>query len=209
MKASTLNTSTVVARNAQASAPIPTGEAKPIKTPGRAYVVATEFQRNVFAVAFSTGAQVNKVIESARARMLTVVRAQYGDVSPTYEQFKADRSAFSALALERGLVDDQVIRKPYCNAIVELFGALPVSDSPAAVAKRLQRPVVDKTAKAAKTDTPPVDRPVTVSDKIGQMIALHGPALVLIELAKILGTAKETMIDAKALVAIASHFKAA
>lgn len=200
MKASILNVSTIAARNNQASVPAPTGEETP-------EVFASEFQRNVFNCAFDTGAQLNVVVQSARARMLELVRAQYGDVSPTYAQFKDDRAIFKTLAAERCLVDDQVIRKPYCAAIVELFGALPVSDSPAAVAKRLQRPVA--APKAVKVDTPPAQRVESESSTIGQFIAKYGAAAVLVELAKILGTEKATMLDAKTLVAVASHLKAA
>lgn len=206
MKTSKLNRAIATARNEKCAPELPNGEAKPRKTPGRAYVVATEFQRNVFECAFSGQHAVSKAIESGRARMLRIVGAQYGETCPTYEQFKSDRSAFTALALERGLVDDQVIRKPYCAAIVQLFGKLPVSDSPAAVAKRLQRPVHVKTP---KVDTPPAERVETIPATIGQFIAKFGAGPVLVELAKILATEKTTAIDAKTLIAVASHLKAA
>lgn len=211
MKTTAINCAINNARNNQAAIPAsPVGEAKPKKLPGRAYVVATPFQKAVFSAAYEFGRTMSRTIESGRAKMLKLVQEQYGETSPTYEQFRADRSAFSALALERGLVDDQVIRKPYCAAIVELFGKLPVSDSPAAVAKRLQRPVVDKSAKKApKVDIPPTDRVESVPSMIGQFVARFGPGPILAEIAAILAVEKSTALDAKTLLAVASHFKSA
>lgn len=165
------------------------------------------FQRAVYLDCVDSMRTVDEVQESARARMLARVRAQYGDVCPTFDQYKADRAAFQLMANYRGLASDQVIRKPYCLAINELFGALPVSDSPAAIAKRAQRPV--KAPKVAKTDTPPTERVETVPATIGQFIAKYGAAAVLVELAKILATEKATSTDAKTLIAVASHLKAA
>lgn len=215
MKSSALNVIVKASRDNHAVIPSLPTEPAPIKAKvsSRAYVVATPFQVAVFDSAFDHGDMLFNIIETARARMLAIVSKQYGTTSPTYEQFKEDRSAFTALALERGLVDDQVIRKPYCAAIVQLFGKLPVSDSPAAVAKRLQRPVklaVVKTEKPAKVDTPPAERNAPSADEIiGQLVALKGPGFVLAAVAKILATVKATELDAKTLLAVASHYKPA
>lgn len=207
MKATKLNAATVAARTNQ-SVSIPSGEAKPKHLPGVAYIVATEFQIAVYEAAFSGEAKVCAVRESARARMLALVKAHYGDTCPTYAQFRADRSALASLALERGLVDDQVVRKPYNAAVTELYGSIPVSDSPAAVAKRLQRPTVDKTIKATAKpgDKGANERTPSEPETIGQFIARFGLAAVLVEAAKILATEKATALDAKTLVAVASHF---
>ena len=206
MKTTKLNAATTTARTK--AIPVPAGEAKPKHTPGRAYIVATDFQVAVYDAAFAGEAKICAVRESARARMLALIKAQYGDTCPTYAQFRADRTALASLSLERGLVDDQVVRKPYNAAVVELYGSIPVSDSPAAVAKRLQRPPVDKTIKATAKpgDKGANERTPSEPETIGQFIAKFGLAAVLIEAAKILATEKATAIDAKTLVAVASHF---
>lgn len=182
-----------------------------VKASRAAHVVISPFHVKMFDAAFKAADAVCKAVESQRVVMRNLLVAQYGDVPPTYAQFRGDRDALRVMALDRGLVDDQWVRKPYNAAVIGLYGALPVSDSPAAQAKRAQRPVVVKGGKgkagAVKGDTatrvgPAADTP----EGIAQFIAKVGAAKVLAELAKILATKKDTALDAKTLTAIAAHY---
>ena len=122
-----------------------------VKAPRAAHVVISPFHVKMFDAAFKAADTLNKATESQRVVMRNLLLVQYGDVCPTYVQFRADRDALRVMALDRGLVDDQWVRKPYNAAVINLYGALPVSDSPAAQAKRAQRPVATKGKAGAKT----------------------------------------------------------
>lgn len=182
-----------------------------VKIPRAATVVISPFHVKMFDAAFKAGDALCKAIESQRSIMRNLLLTQYGSTCPTYAQFRADRDALRVMALDRGLVDDQWVRKPYNAAVLSLYGALPVSDSPAAVAKRAQRPVVAKGDKGAnkvgakKGDT--TERAPDANMTIEQFIAKHGAGKVLGELAKILATSKATALDAKTLQAVAEHYK--
>lgn len=193
--------------NAPAAVPAKVLTAKPDPL---AFVDATAFQRGLFTVLFDAEDKINRVILTQRERIESYLAKEYGDVSPTFEQFQADRKALAALSLERGLVDDQVVRKAYNVAIKALFGALPVSDSPAAIAKRLQRPTAAPRARKVAgegVDSQEGGERVQEAEirSISQFIATFGAANVLVELAKILATEKATQLDARTLVAVASH----
>lgn len=190
-----------------------------VKVPRAAHVTISPFQVKLFDVAFKSAKALCDATQSQRQVMRDVLKSQYGDVPPTFEQFRSDRDALRVLALDRGLVNDQWVRKPYNAALIELYGEallkisngasnLPVSMSPAAIAKRAQRPVVDKAAKKAgaikgNTST----RSDDVTDTVGGFIAKYGTAAVLNELAKILATERATQLDAKTLAAVAAKYK--
>ena len=178
-----------------------------VKAPRAAHVVISPFHVALYNAAEKAASALCQAVESQRAIMARMLRAQYGEVAPTYAQFRGDRDALRVMALDRGLVDDQWVRKPYNASVISLYGALPVSDSPAAQAKRAQRPVVVKgKAKpgAVKGDTS--ERAPAEPATIEQFIAKHGAGKVLAELAKILATKKDTALDAKTLQAIAQHY---
>jgi hypothetical protein len=162
---------------------------------------------------YNDAVKANLVISKATGKLndvfTTYLRKQYDEVSPSFEQFNADRAALKSLALDRGLVDDQWVRKPYNLAVKALYGALPVSMTPAAVLKRASRPVADPEAKAkvgAKKGVV-VDQPVVASCE--QLVAKFGIAEVLKACTKILAADRTTALDAKTLEAIAGHFTAA
>ncbi len=177
-----------------------------VKAPRAAHVVITPFHNNMFNVALKAADALCKAVESQRVAMRNLLVAQYGSTAPTYAQFRADRDALRVLALDRGLIDDQWVRKPYNAAVINLYGALPVSDSPAAQAKRAQRPVAVKGAKAGAKKGETAQRAPAEPATIEQFIAKHGAGKVLAELARILATKKETALDSKTLVAIAKHY---
>lgn len=176
------------------------------KAPQAAYVTVSDFQDALFTALFDAADIVCRAQESQRARIKDVLIGQYPEC-PTFAEFRADRDALRVLALERGLVDDQYVRRAYNSAVVELWGALPVSMTEAAVAKRAQRPA--KAEKPAKVDTPPEVRTETAIATIGQFIAKFGAAAVLTELYMILAVEKTTLQDAQMCKAVAEHLKAA
>lgn len=180
-----------------------------VKVGTRSYSFS-KFQRDLFDIAFKAGDTLNKAIVRAeltqRETMQKMLKSQYGTTCPTFEQFRSDRDALRVLALHKGLVDDQWIRKPYNAAVIALYGELPVSMSPAAIAKRAQRPTVVKGKAGSKKNVvkPANDTPV---DSIGQFIAKFGTAAVLEELSKILSTERATQLDAQVLHGVALKYK--
>jgi hypothetical protein len=211
----TLNQATVDARVKQAAIPALPTAVKPGHN-SDAYVEVSKFQRALFGTLFSAADKLCKAIETSKATCERAITAQYGNTCPTFEQFKSDRSALRVLSLERGLVDDQYVRKSYNAAIIKLYGALPVSMSEAAIAKRATRPTsnnpvsVGQDAKKSKAPATPAKR---ADDSeiatIGQFIAKFGHAAVLVEMAKILATETSTALDAKTLIAVAGHISKA
>lgn len=178
------------------------------KVSPNAYVAINAFQRDVFEVAFKTGKAICDAVESQRDKMRALIQAQYGATCPTYEQFRADRAALRVLALERGLVDDQWVRKPYNAAVKELYGELPVSMSEAAVAKRAARPAPAPKAKPGAKKGETVERAEGEAESLEQFIAKHGLAKVLQAAAHILATRRESKLDATTLEAVAKKYAA-
>jgi hypothetical protein len=176
-----------------------------VKVPRAAHVTISPFQVKLFDVAFRSAKALCDATQSQRQVMRDMLKSQYGDTCPTFEQLRSDRDALRVLALERGLVDDQWVRKPYNAALIELYKALPVSMSPAAILKRAQRPDVVKAAAGSKKNVVKASDPAAV-DTVGQFIAKFGTAAVLLELAKILATERTTALDAKTLQAVAKHY---
>jgi hypothetical protein len=84
-------------------------------------VQVTAFHKDVFACIQAA----RKSNETMVARMRALLVSKYGETMPTYEQFKGDRLALAQLADDKGLKDDQWIRKPYNAAVKGLFGDLP------------------------------------------------------------------------------------
>lgn len=180
------------------------------KVPKGATIVLTAFQRAVFDVAFTEQARINKAEETMLDKMTALIKAQYGETMPSYKQFRADRAALQVLALAAGLVDDQWVRKPYNAAIHRLYGALPVSDSPAAKAKAEAR------AKAREANPEPAkpgavkgnttERVDSTQDTIEQFVAKHGITKVMQVIAKILASEKATRSDAQLFNSLAQKY---
>jgi hypothetical protein len=100
---------------------------------------ATQHQLDIFAAALAAHNAVSKAAGTVATRTEAVIVSTYGDVCPTFAQFKADRAALKMLAEAKGLTSDQWVRKPYNAAIVKIFGGLPVAMTEAAILKRAQR----------------------------------------------------------------------
>jgi hypothetical protein len=87
--------------------------------------------------------------DNKRALIAQAIKGHFGATAPTYAQYKALQEAMHLQAVEAGFTG-QMIRKHVAHGVKSAYGALPESDSPAAIAKRAQRP--GKTAKQAKPD---------------------------------------------------------
>lgn len=116
-----------------------------IKTSTKAAIEILDFHRDVFRIA-QTG---QRAVQTMASKMETLVTSRYGTTCPTFAQHRADIKALDQLARDKGLTDGQWMRRPYNAAIIALYGALPVSMAPDAVAKREQREARDKIVKAA------------------------------------------------------------
>lgn len=180
---------------------------------GKGTIAITPWQQDLFAAAFKGAEGIHKAVESQRAIMRRMLLDQYGSTAPTFEQFKADRSALKILAEFKGLVDDQHVRKPYNAAILELYGALPVSMSEAAVAKRAERDALGVSVSAKGGKAKPgakegavAERSESASESMEQFIAKHGLAKVLQAAAHILAAKQETKLDATTLQAVAKKY---
>jgi hypothetical protein len=116
-----------------------------------------------------------KTVETVAAKCKTLIVETYGDVPPTFKQYKDDMAAFHEIA-EKGKVSEQNLLRAYRDAVKELFGellksegspsGLPVSQEPKAVEKRMERKAKDeKIAEALKlaektAQSTPVGAPV-------------------------------------------------
>ncbi len=169
----------------------------------QAYAQITPFHNVLFDTLFNAADERNAVYETTRQAIDECIVSQYGVTCPTYDQFKADRTALRVLSLERGLVDDQYVRKVYNAAVIGLYGALPLCMSKAAMIKREADAKLGKGKGCAKSKQVKAPSPI---DDIGQFIAKYGTAKVLMECAKILATSKQTALDAKTIEAVAGHF---
>lgn len=178
---------------------------------GKGTIAITPFQQDLFAAAYKGAEVINKAVESNRATMRRLLLDQYGSTAPTFEQFKADRAALKILAAQKGLVDDQHVRKPYNAAVVDLYGALPESQSAAAIAKRAERDAAGVSIKAkggkagaVKGDT--AARNESAPENVEQFIAKYGITQVLQAAARILAEKRESKLDATTLQAVARKY---
>lgn len=202
---STASASTVAQAVAKARADI-------IAPLGKTTIAITPFQQDLFEIAFKGAEKVSKAMETQEQAMRRALLDHYGSTCPTYAQFRADRAALKILAAQKGLVDDQWVRKPYNAAIHQLYGALPVSDSPAAQAKAAQRAAKsggegqDVAPKRGAVKGNTTERAEGERETIEQFIAKHGIAKVLAAASAILAERKETRLDATTLQAVARKY---
>lgn len=108
----------------------------------------THFENAIFALCQAIEGH-GYAADSMRQRVADTVHGHYGKTAPTFEQYKHLQNAMEILALDAGYARE-TMRKHIATAVKSAYGALPVSMAPAAVAKRLQRPVAVSKGKAAK-----------------------------------------------------------
>lgn len=189
----------------------------------------TAFDKDAYAIIDTARKATDKAGNTMRQKLADLLRSKYGTTAPTFEQFKRDRAALKELASQKGLADDQWVRKPYNLAVHALYGALPEAQSAAAIAKRKLREaneaagittvkagkVVSGTAKpeAGKPGAQkgvPAAQPVPVAETIEQYIARVGLWQVMDACARLLNADKSSTTDAMAVQAIVKkHAKAA
>lgn len=191
--------------------PKPDQLAAPIDAPvslcypqGKGVIEVTPWQENLYSELFDAADSINRAEVSQGERIKAFLSQQYA-ACPSYDQFRADRAALKAIALNHGLVDDQYVRKNYNKAITALFGALPVSMAASAVAKRAQRPDVDPETRKepAKRE---VEKVSSEADAVEAYIAKIGIAKVLMAASRILKASRLTQLDGQTVEVVASHF---
>lgn len=172
---------------------------------------ATQFHIDLFDAANAGKSAVTIANNTLAERTRGLLQQRYADTCPTYDEFRADRAALAVLAEARGLKSDQCARKAYNAAVKALYGALPVSDAPAAVLKRLV--ALNKSAAPSATKGPAKGetgvRNGSAADKIQQMIASVGVLAVLKELTRILAEENATKDAARKCKAAQESFTAA
>lgn len=176
----------------------------------------TPAQTQLFKLAYKASESINKAINGQLEAMKAWLKTQYGDKAPTYEQFWSDRDALKRLAQEKGLVDDQWVRKPYNMAVKAVYGDLPVSTTMEAVAKRATRPFVKaKGGKAAndpapgkKTTVVKVVMPKDAETAVRQMLAHYGMAQILIAFSTVLSEHRATAKEAIRVKTLGDHMLA-
>jgi hypothetical protein len=102
-------------------------------------IEVTAFHKDVYAAINTARTAVDKAQGTMQQKLANLLRSKYAAVMPTFEQFRADRAALKELAKQKGLADDQWLRKPYNAAVHLLYGALPEAQTAAAIAKRKLR----------------------------------------------------------------------
>lgn len=172
-----------------------------------AAITISSFQRACFDLALSTHKAVDKAQESMRVKMIAQIKSKYAEVAPTYLQFRTDRRALAHLAKEKGLVNDQHVRKPFNAAIIAVFGALPEAQTAAAIAKRKIRAATGTVTKVVSSDSENADQPAvgarnaSASEQIEQQIAKWGIAATLSALTKLLAVENSTKAASKLVAA--------
>lgn len=183
-------------------------------------VEVTAFHKDMYAAINTARTAVDKAQGSMQQKLANLLRSKYGAVMPTFEQFRADRAALKELAKQKGLADDQWLRKPYNAAVHLLYGALPEAQTATAIAKRALRAANEAagvtTVKAGKKDAPASKpgapkgetspRAPSEEETIEQYIARVGFYKIMDACARMLNADKTTSIEAKALQAIAKKF---
>lgn len=162
----------------------------------KAQVVVTPFHTDLYAAAMANV----KAAATMSTKMQALVSSKYGTTAPTYEQYRTDQAVLASIAKDKGLVDNQWVRKPYAAAVKAVFGELPVAQTAAAIAKRKLRE-----QQAPKSGAPKgvvTTRNSSSADQIEQFIAKAGVFAVLSTLTKMLAADSSTKEAAKALVAV-------
>lgn len=135
---------------------------------------------------------------------------------PTHESYRNDQAALKLIAEQKGLADNQWVRKPYAAAVKALYGALPIAMSAEAIQKRAQREANEaarKLAEAAKPAGAPKDetteRVPSESETIEQVIARLGVFQALDACVRILNSESSTKAQAAHMAAMVKAAKAA
>lgn len=188
-------------------------------------IVIAPFHKDVYGVIDTARKATDKATGTMQQKLADLLRSKYGATMPTFEQFRGDRAALKELASQKGLADDQWVRKPYNAAVHLLYGALPEAQSAAAIAKRKVRDAeaAAKLAAGIKTGTAgadkgkagaekskPSERAPSADETIEQYIARVGLWQVMDACARLLNADKSTASEAKVLQPIVKkHLKAA
>lgn len=135
---------------------------------------------------------------------------------PTFEQYRNDQQCLAEIAKEKGLTDNQWVRKPYAAAVKALYGALPVAMTAEAIQKRAQREANEAAkkahAEAAKAGAPKgetTERAPSAGETIEQVIARLGVFQALDACVRILSSEEMTKAQAQHIAAMVKAAKQA
>lgn len=177
-----------------------------IRVSTKPVIVVQDFHRALYALAD----KAETAHQTVMGKMCNIVETRYGDTPPTFEQYTADQQALKKLAADKGYADNQWVRKPYAAAVKLLYGALPESNSPAAVAKRMQREA-DAAKNPPKVGAPAGQtqpRKAGPGETIEQFVARVGIFATLDAVARILASDDSTAAASKQLVAVEAVIRA-
>lgn len=77
--------------------------------------------------------------ETMAQKLKALLLSKYGECLPSANDYSIDQRALAIIAEQRGLADNQWVRKPYAAAVKALYGCLPVGTGEDAKAKRMER----------------------------------------------------------------------
>lgn len=118
-----------------------------VQTVKTTIALVTQFHRDLATCAMHGV----RTAETVAKKTETLISAKYGETIPDFKAYKADMAGLKEVAKIRKLADAQWVLRPYWSALKKLYGSLPVSMAPDAVAKRVAKENDDKLLKAAKT----------------------------------------------------------
>jgi len=190
-------------------------------------VAVLAFHNDVFACA-RTGHTAQQTMAK---KMQALLISRYGDAlidssdkdhwgkpcaagGPSYEAYRNDQAALKLLAEQKGLADNQWVRKPYAAAVKALYGALPIAMTAAAIAKRAEREAVavhteTTVSKAGAPKGETTERVPSEAETIEQVIARIGIFQCLDACVRILASEKQTKVNAQHMAAMVKAAKAA
>jgi hypothetical protein len=186
-----------------------------IKVSTAAVVEVTAFHLDVYRIA-NVGQRAS---ETMKSRMQALLVSKYGAPTigknaegketrsggPTFEQYKADRRALAQLAKDKGLTNDQWVRKPYNAALTALYGKIPEAQTPEALRKAAERKIAQEAiAKARESAAAPAgapkgetnDRQPTEAEQIDSLVTRIGLIKTADAIVRILKADKRTEAQA-------------
>jgi hypothetical protein len=157
-------------------------------------IEVTAYHRDLFKAAEAG----RKAGETMLQKMVALLKSKYGEKSPSFAQYRADQQALAVLAKDKGLADNQWVRKPFALAVKTLYGDLPKAQTAGALAKaKVREALAANKPGAVKGETAP--RRQSEPETLEQYITRVGVFKVLQQCALILECANETKDMATAI----------
>lgn len=146
--------------------------------------------------------------DNKRVAVSDAVRKMFGDLGPTFAEYRSLQESVQLQSIAAGFTG-QAMRKHVAAAVKAAYGALPVSDSPAAIAKRLQRPgkaLAAESVDALNDEAPEVGpRAPSPDEAIESFIARVGMVNALAAAMRILDAVDATKAEAAVIGSVIGH----